>query len=121
MRTEPETRSGFPQRKASGNEHSGHILQGPDARASKSIQAQPTIYIGIILHCMSMDMAHMKIHSTSQLEMEKKVIAQGCPSLDERCLKGISMYKIKAFGARRKAVQNLSDKLTSDSFLEPKL
>ena len=50
VRTKPETRSNFPQRRANGNEHSEHLLQCQDAKASASIQAHPIIYIIYILH-----------------------------------------------------------------------
>ena len=112
VRTEPEPRSGFPQRRA-------------NARASTSVQAQPIIYIGIILHCADakhwtyMDMVHMMIHSTSQLEMGKKANWSGMPksarnaSLRDINVKGQSIWSTPKF--KKKVI----DKHTSDSILEP--
>ena len=40
-------------------------------------------------------------------------------SLQARCLETIPIYKFKAFGARRNALQNWSVKHTSDSILQP--
>ena len=74
-------------------------------------------------YCMSVDMANMMIHGTSELEVGKKSnlpFGQGNPRLQERCLEWIPIKKINAFEARRNAIQNWSDNHMSDSIFNLK-
>ena len=90
VRTKPETRSNFPQRRANGNEHSEHLLQCQDAKASASIQAHPIIYIIYILHVCGHGKYdgswHIGIGSGKKSNL---AFGQECPSLQARCLETI--------------------------------
>ena len=98
MRTKPEMYSSFLERRAKDNEHSGHLPQCPDARASTSIfstshhRHRNHTAVSDAKYCMFVDIADMMIHGTSDLEVGKKSnlpFGQGCPRLQKRCLKWI--------------------------------
>ena len=110
VRTAPEPSSGFLQRRA-------------NARASMSVQAQSIIYIGIILHCadakhwMYMDMVHMMIHSTSQLEMGRKANWPGMPKSARNVSKKDVSVKAQSIWSTPKCKKEIRRPLQASSVL----